>query len=203
MYPSLEQRRTVRRYLDRPVADEKLARIAGAASLAPSAHHTTPWHLTIITELAARRRLARAMADAWDRDMAAEGVGADERKRRTSSSVRRFDGAPAMILACLDNRSVNPALHGVGARCEEIMMIQSVAAAIYAVLLAAAYEGLGAAWQCPPLFCPREVREALGLPEHLIPQGVITVGYPESEPGPRPARAVERAITWIRGGEPC
>jgi coenzyme F420-0:L-glutamate ligase/coenzyme F420-1:gamma-L-glutamate ligase len=200
MYTALEQRRTVRRYQGRPVEEEKLNRIARAAALAPSAHHTTPWHLTIIQDRTARERLARAMASAWDRDMAAEGVPAAVRAERVRRSVARFDGAPAMILASLDRRSVNPALAGHQAHCEEMMMIQSVAAAIYAVLLAAAFEGLGAAWQCPPLFCPGDVREVLGLPAFLVPQGVITLGYAESEPPPRPPRAVDEAISWIRAG---
>lgn len=198
MYPCLEQRRTVRQYLDRPVEEEKLARIARAAALAPSAHHTTPWHLTVITDPAARLRLARAMAAAWDRDMLAEGVSEEERSRRTGRSVRRFDSAPALILASLDTRSVTPGAVSYQARSEETMMIQSVAAAVYAVLLASAYEGLGAAWHCPPLFCPDQVREALGLPAHLVPQALVTIGYPEGVPGPRPPRSVEDAIAWVR-----
>lgn len=198
MYRTLEQRRTIRQYLDRPVEEEKLARIARAAALAPAAHHTTPWHLTVITDPAAARRLAEAMAMAWERDMIAEGISAEIRARRVERSIQRFSAAPAMILASMDTRSVTPGITSRQSRCEETMMIQSVAAAIFAVLLAASCEGLGAAWHCPPLFCPAEVRNTLGLPAHLVPQGLITLGYPESVPGPRPPRAVQSAVAWIR-----
>jgi F420 biosynthesis protein FbiB-like protein len=196
-YPCLEQRRTVRRYLDQEVEAEKLDRIARAAALAPSAHHTTPWHLTIITDPAAIRRLAETMAAAWDRDMRAEGVAEAERVRRTNRSVGRLI-APAVILASMDTRSVTLGATSHHTRCEETMMIQSVAAAVYALLLATAYEGLGASWHCPPLFCQADVRDSLALPAYLAPQAMITIGYPADLPGPRPIRSVDSAITWVR-----
>jgi coenzyme F420-0:L-glutamate ligase/coenzyme F420-1:gamma-L-glutamate ligase len=192
VYPALELRRTVRWYQERAVGEDVLARLAQAVTLAPSAHHSTPWHLTVICGAPALRRLAVAMAAAWDRDMAASGVPAELRRRRTERSVRRLGSAPAGILTSLDTRRL------AGDAREETMMVQSVAAATYAILLAAAYEGLGAAWNCPPLFCPAEVRSALGLPEYLRPQALVTLGYPREAPGPRPVRSLEGALTWIR-----
>lgn len=197
VYTALEQRRTVRHYQDRPVEEEKLRRIIQAVTLAPSAHHSTPWHLTVITDRSAGLRLAETMAAAWDRDMAADGVPAADRQRRVQRSVGRLSGAPALIVASLNTANL-PAGDGYQARGEETMMTQSVACAVFALLLAASYEGLGAAWHCPPLWCPDDVRSLLGLPAHVRPQALVTLGYALSEPGPRPVRAIDDAVTWIR-----
>lgn len=197
MYPCLETRRSIRSYRDQPVEEDKLERIASAAALAPSAHHGTPWHLTIVCNPAAKRCLAEAMGRAWDGDMAHDGVPAGERATRVARSVRRFSSAPALILVSLVQSRL-PRLAGKLAECEEIMAIQSVAATIFALLLAAGYEGLGAAWHCAPLFCPDAVREAIGLEQDVWPQALLTVGYPAAEPGPRPPRALDTSLRFIR-----
>lgn len=197
MYDFLARRRSVRRYRDEPVPEDKLQRIVTAAAVAPSAHHSTPWHITVITAPANKESLAQAMGAAWERDLERAGVAPAERKRLLERSRRRFGGAPALILMSL-NTSVLPDPGHPHAAYEEIMMTQSVAAAAYAILLAAAHEGLGAAWHAAPLFCPDVVRQALGLPPHVRAQALITVGYPDGEPGARPVRAMADAVTWMR-----
>jgi coenzyme F420-0:L-glutamate ligase/coenzyme F420-1:gamma-L-glutamate ligase len=67
-------------------------------------------------------------------------------------------------------------------KAEETMAIQSVAAAIENLLLAATALGLGACWICWPLFCPDVVRTALGLPPDFQAQALITLGYPAESP---------------------
>lgn len=198
MYECLEKRRSVRRYRNQPVEEEKLQRIVSAMALAPSAHHSVPWHATVVTRAESKAALVEAMGEVWERDLEREGVAPAERSRLLERSRDRFTGAPALILMSLDTRVLPPDPRDRRYPYEEVMMTQSVAAATYAILLAAAYEGLGGAWHAAPLFCGEAVRLALGLPDYLRPQALVTLGYPEADPGPRPVRPLEGAVTWIR-----
>ncbi len=196
LYPFLEQRRSVRHYDGRPVPPEVLARVAGAVTLAPAAHHGRHWHVAVITSPDVKHDLAAAMASAWDADLAAEGMPAVKRQRLTARNFPRFTQPPALVLLSADTRILPPP----GRRdrpFEELMAVQSVAASGFAVLLAAAAEGLGAAWHCPPLYCPAAVRAVLGLPEYLWPQLILTLGYAAEQPGPRPERPLTDALQFF------
>lgn len=56
----LRQRQSTRRYLDRPVEQEKLAHLIEAVRLAPSACNAQPWTLILVDDPALRDKVARA-----------------------------------------------------------------------------------------------------------------------------------------------
>ena len=47
---AIEQRRSVRAYLHKPVPKEVLTRILTIATRAPSTKNTQPWHFYVVTE---------------------------------------------------------------------------------------------------------------------------------------------------------
>lgn len=51
-------RRSVRKFTDRPVEEEKLMAILEAGRIAPSAHNYQPWHFLVVREEEGRKRLA-------------------------------------------------------------------------------------------------------------------------------------------------
>ena len=81
---------------------------------------------------------------------------------------------------------------------ERIMAIQSVAASIENLLLAAHEAGLGACWMAAPLYCPDVVREVLQLPDDWEAQALITSWVPEADEGKPKARVDFREITIYR-----
>jgi len=76
--------------------------------------------------------------------------------------------------------------------------IQSVAAAIQNLLLAAYAEGLGACWMTGPLYSEEEINKLLGMQDKRL-QALIPLGYPASLP-PAPQRRGGK-IKWLRKGE--
>jgi nitroreductase len=79
------------------------------------------------------------------------------------------------------------------------MGVQSVAAAVQNLLLAAYAEGLGTCWFCAPLFCQQSVKEILKLPKEFEPQALITVGYPAEKPKApkrKPLKSIARKNYW-------
>ncbi len=191
----LFSRRSIRRFKPDPVPEAVIRRILEGAHAAPSAHNTRPWRFVVLQDPAVRRMLAERMAAAYARDAEADGQNADAIRSRNERSVGRICGAPSAVLV-LQDESVLPAKAGRGMEGERKMMIQSTAAAVQNLLLAARAEGLGACWVCAPLFCPQAVREALGLPESWVAQALILAGYPAEEPAKPDGRALDEVVQW-------
>ena len=97
-------------------------------------------------------------------------------------SFQRITGAPVVILVAVTLTEMDSYPDESRARAEYLMAVQSTAMATQNLLLAAHAEGLGACWMCAPLFCPSEVKLALGIPADWEPQGLLTLGYP-ARPG--------------------
>lgn len=171
-------RRSIRRFIERPIPDKILHDLLEAARWAPSAHNRQPWRFVVLTAPAARRQLATAMAAQLRADLTADGVSAQVIEADAQRSETRLSTAAALIVVCLSMRDMAPYHDARRQFLEREMAVQSAAMAGQNILLAAHAHSLGAVWMCAPLFCPEVVREVLELPEDFEPQGIIAVGYP-------------------------
>ncbi|HDI00887.1 MAG TPA: nitroreductase family protein [Candidatus Bathyarchaeota archaeon] len=197
----LRARRSVRALKPDPVPRELIVEVLDAARWAPSAHNAQPWRFVVITSDAVKQELATKMAEAWRQDLASDGVPEQQIKELTEASVRRFTSAPVLVLACLTMEGMHSYPDERRREAEHIMAVQSVAAAIQNMLLAAHALGLGACWFCAPLFCPDVVRSVLKLPGDLEPQALIALGFPAEEPRPPPRKPLSEVVRWERWEE--
>ena len=193
----LAARRTVRFYTAEPVPDRLVRVLLDAAQTAPSAHNAQPSRFVVITSPEAKRRLAEHMARRWRRDLERSGTAEAAIKVELRFSLRRFGGAPVLILVGYTMEEMDRYPDRRRQRAEEAMAVQSAAAAVQNLLLAAAAHGLGACWCCAPLFAPSEVRRALRLPRAFIPQALLTIGYPAHTPPAPPRKPVENVATVL------
>ncbi len=95
-------------------------------------------------------------------------------------------GAPIAILVCGDTtREKAPGY-----------WVQDCSAAIQNLLLAAQALGLGAVWTgiYPMEDRVEGFRKAFGLPEHVIPLGLVPIGYPAQQPGPQDRYTEEKVF---------
>ena len=187
---ALRTRRSIRRYLDRPVPPELIDQLLEAATRAPSSHNSQPWRFAVITTSSVKVQLADQMGERLrvDRLRAADRV--EEIDRDLARSHARITSAPALIVVCVStNDLIDP--------YERLMAVQSVAASIENLLLAAHEAGLGSCWMAAPLYCPDVVRDVLQLPDDWDAQALITIGYPADE-GRRRERVDYREITVWR-----
>ncbi|MBN1438674.1 MAG: nitroreductase family protein [Anaerolineales bacterium] len=191
----LFSRRSIRKYKPQPIPQEAVRRMLEAAHAAPSAHGSLPWRFVVLGNPGTRRELAERMAGAYAADALAEGQSPEAVRSRNRRSVDRICAAPAAILALADEACL-PAAEGRRAEGERLLLIQSVAAAIQNLLLAAHAEGLGACWICAPAFCPQAVRESLGLPESWAAQALVLAGYPDEAPGKPEGRMLGEVVEW-------
>jgi coenzyme F420-0:L-glutamate ligase/coenzyme F420-1:gamma-L-glutamate ligase len=191
----LFSRRSIRQFRPDPVPDEAVRRILEAAHAAPSAHNAQPWRFVVLKDSDHRRLLAERMAEAYARDAEADGQNPEAIRARNERSVKRISGAPLAILIFIDEGCL-PMDPGRRAEGERLLLVQSAAAAVQNLLLAAHAGGLGACWICAPAFCPQAVRESLGLPEGWTAQALILIGYPAEEPKDPEKRPLEEVVEW-------
>lgn len=136
-----------------------------------------------------RERLLHALTSAMRADMTAEGAASEEIEARVTRSVKRLKEAPVLILLCRDETAVRE--HKPQ---DEIMSIQSVAAAATYLLLAAHAEGLGGNWICWTLYAQEATRQALNLPETWQPQAMFFLGYANEEPREKKLNPLEGIV---------
>ena len=181
----IHSRRSIRRYRADPIPRETIDRLLEAAIWAPSAHNRQPWRFAVVAAPDAKERLASAMGDRLRADRLRDGDAPEVVEQDVRRSRERIAGAPVVVVACLSMRDMDRYPDERRAAAERTMAIQSVAASIQNLLLAAHALGLGACWMCAPLFCPDTLRAALALPDDWEAQALITIGVPADEGKPR------------------
>jgi len=168
---TIHARRSIRHYLDRPVPTQLIDQLLEAATRAPSSHNSQPWRFAVITTSDVKEQLAERMGERLRADRLRQADRVDEIDRDVARSRERITAAPVVIVTCLS-------LIGFDEPRERLMAMQSVAASIENLLLAAIQAGLGACWMAAPLYCPDVVRDVLHLPDDWEAQALITIGYP-------------------------
>jgi coenzyme F420-0:L-glutamate ligase/coenzyme F420-1:gamma-L-glutamate ligase len=184
---SISARRTIRSFGAGDVSREAIEEAVRAACTAPAPHHTRPWLFVAVGSRAARRRLLGAMAEAWRRDLSADGVAEATIERRLARSDALLGAAPALLVPAVRLEGAQDYPDEERRLAERDMFVLSAGAAVQNLLLALHAQGLASAWVASTLFCRREAREALGLADEWLPMGAIAVGpMPEEVPAPRP-----------------
>ncbi len=153
LYEAINERRSVRHFLDKDVEEGKILRILEAAIKAPSAGNLQPWEFVLVKEEKNKRDLANA------------------------ALYQTFIyEAPAVIVVCADReRSASR----YGFRGTELYCIQDTAAATMNLMLAAVAEGLGTCWV--GAFHEEEVRKVINAPKNVRPVAIVPVGYPSRD----------------------
>jgi len=198
----IKDRRSVKEYFSKEISKEVLLRILEAGRWAPSAHNAQPWRFIVIKDSALKHKIAVDMTRRWNEDLSKNGIPKEQRESLIKASVDQFGNAPIIIVACLAMEGMDEYPDDQRKKIENVMAVQSVAAAIENVLLAAHGEGLGSCWFCAPLFCPDIVRKTLKIPTHIAPQALITLGYPANKPNPPPRKPLEDIIHQDWWGHP-
>lgn len=198
----LRQRRSIRKYTPKNVPTELIKELLETASYAPSAHNAQPWHFIVLTETERKNCLVEAMGQVWLAELEKEHIPKNIRWATVERSIERFTSAPVLILACLTMDGMDVYHDAERQRAERDLAVQSLAAAIQTMLLAAHTKGLGACWHCAPVFCKTAVRQAVGIPENVEPQALITLGYPDEAPRTPLRRPVKVFVHEEKWGNP-
>ncbi|ALE75939.1 F420-0--gamma-glutamyl ligase [Pseudonocardia sp. EC080610-09] len=183
-------RRSTRAFSDEPVDPAALRRAVGTALTAPAPHHSTPFRFVWLRAPGRRAAVLDAMRERWRADLAADGRPADEIERRLARGDL-LHRAPELVLAFRTGEGMHSySDDGTDARdaAERDMFTVAGGAAVQALLVALAAEGLASCWVGSTIFAPDTVRAALDLPADWVPLGAVAVGVPHEPPAPRDPR---------------
>jgi nitroreductase len=153
---AIKTRRSIRKYTQQPLEFDKITRIIEAGHYAPSSGNIQNWRFVVITDKKTIRSL-------YDHCLKQEHVY----------------NAQAIIVVCGE---IETAERFYGLRGKRLYTTQNCAAAIQNMLLAAFELGVGACWI--GAFDEDKIRVMFNVPENARPQALITLGYPDEEPGP-------------------
>ena len=171
----VRNRRSVRRYLDKPVEREKILACLEAARLAPSAENVQPWRFLVIDDPDVRQQFAAA---------AFSGI----------YSFSRFAAkAPVLIIILarpdlLANR-IGKQIQGVSFYLIDV----GIAGEHFA--LQAEELGLGTCWM--GWFNSRRTRKFFRIPRQFKIVCLMTLGYHEARPGRDKSRKTLSEIAWF------
>ncbi len=169
---AINARRSVRKYLDRPVEFEKITTILDAAIKAPSAGNLQGWRFLLVTD----RNLIKEVSDC---------------------SIEQYwiQSAPILIIVC-----ALPEKHEMyyGLRGKRLYNIQDCAAAIENILISATDQGLGSCWI--GAFEEEKIRMLFNIPNSVRPQAIITLGYSDEIVKERQLMPIESNVYFNRYG---
>lgn len=165
-YALIENRRSTRLYKELPVPPEVVRRVVEAATRAPTACNRQLWHFVVITDPAVKERVSR-MGDA-------------------GSQSYLYD-APVLIAVFYDTsmESHNP--------CYTPYITTGMA--VYAMLLAAEAEGLGAIY-LGGIMDPAGVARSVGAPSPLRNLGIVCLGYRDDDPPAPNIRDLDDVLSY-------
>ena len=160
IFQVIKDRRSIRKYTDRPVEREKIEQVLEAARLAPSWKNRQCWRFLVLQDGAKKQ----AILDAFPDD---------------NPGKKAIAHAPAVIVVCAD-----PDESGVENGIE--YYVADTAIAFTHLCLAAHAIGLGTCWM--GWYDEAVVKNALGITGGFRVVGITPIGYPDQEPKPRPRK---------------
>jgi coenzyme F420-0:L-glutamate ligase / coenzyme F420-1:gamma-L-glutamate ligase len=190
-FDAIAARRTVRSFGDGPVPREVLVEAVAAALTAPVPHgsrlRSRPWTWVALETTAARMALLGTMAEAWARDLRADGTSEEVIRRRLARSDALLGAAPVLLLPFLSLEGGDEYADPRRRTAERDMFVLATGASIQNLLLALHARGFGTAWVSASLFCRPEAAAAVGLAPDRVAMGVVAAGpLPPEHPPPRP-----------------
>jgi nitroreductase len=163
-------RRSVRRFADKPVEEEKLTELFEAVRQSPSWANMQCWRFVVVREQEARERIsALTYVESF---FAPLGY-------KSNPAMKGIAEAPVVVIACGDPG-------GSGVIREQEYYLTDVGIAAQTFMLSARALGLGTVFT--GVFDEEKVRELLAIPETIRVVGVFPLGYPREEKKDGPSR---------------
>ena len=170
----IQERRSIRKFLDKPVEREKINACLEAARLAPSACNSQPWHYIVIDDPKVKADFAKA---------AFSGV------YKMSEWVAK---APVIVAVVSDKGSVVSRLGGFLRRTEFYLVDQGISGEHF--VLRALDLGLGTCWI--GWVDSKKAAHFFNLPSGKQIEHLFAVGYPAESPTPRPRAKLEDIVSY-------
>ena len=206
LYKAIFTRRDVRsKFADRPLEGAVVRRILEAAHRAPSVGFSQPWNFVLVRSEQTRR----AVKESFERERA-RSAGLVEEPRRSEYLSFKLEGILESALnVCVTYDPDRSGPFVIGRSSMPETGVYSVCCAVQNLWLAARAEGVGVGWVS--ILSDGALREALGIPERVVPVAYLCMGYVEEfarkpdleSAGWLPRLKLEEVVNSERWGSPA
>jgi nitroreductase len=170
IFEAIKTRRSIRKYQDRPVEEEKLKALLESVQMAPSWANMQCWRLVVVKDRAKKEKISElSYMESYYATKA----------YKSNPAKKALAGAPVVIVLCAD-----PADSG-SVRGQSYYLTDAGLAAEN-LMLAARGMGLGTVFV--GIFDEDEVRTLLNIPSTIRIVGLFPLGYPVEEKKEGPQR---------------
>lgn len=176
VYKVIETRRDVRSFLPDLLPEDAVRRILEAAHHGPSVGFMQPWNYILITSPTVKARLAWAVEK--ERKALAIHYEGERAEKFLKLKVEGLQEAPLTI--CVTCDPTRGGSHVLGRNSIPETDIMSTACAIQNMWLASCAEGIAMGWVS--FYKKNDVRDILGIPPHIEPVALLSLGYTEQYP---------------------
>ncbi|ASY56783.1 MULTISPECIES: 5,6-dimethylbenzimidazole synthase [Sinorhizobium] len=172
VYRAIETRRDVRdEFLPEPLPEPLIARLLEAAHRAPSVGFMQPWNFVLVRRIETRERVWQAFQRA--NEEAAGMFSGEAQAKYRSLKLEGIRKAPLGICVTCDRTRGGAVV--LGRTHNSQMDVYSTVCAVQNLWLAARSEGVGVGWVS--IFHENEVKDILGIPEHIEIVAWLCLGY--------------------------
>lgn len=174
LYKAIFARRDVRSGFDgRPVPGAVLRRILEAAHHAPSVGFSQPWNFVLVRDEQTRR----AVKASFERERERAAAQLEEPRKSEYLSFKLEGILESALNVCVTYDSSRSGPFVIGRSSMPEAGVYSACCAVQNLWLAARAEGVGVGWVS--ILSNEVLREALGIPEHVVPVAYLCMGYVE------------------------
>lgn len=195
MISAIYDRRSIRKFTDKPISKEDITEIIQSGLKAPSSKNRQPWKYIVIqgnskSEMLKvfRQGIAREENDSALLPQSRQHIAA------AKYTVDIMEEVPIIVFVVNTlGKSITAELTPEE-RIYEICNIQSIGASIQNMLLAATEKGIGSLWICDIYFAYSELCKWLDCDGQLV--AAIAFGYPNEFPKERSRKKLDDAVAW-------
>ena len=180
---AIAQRRSIKKFQDKPVSHEEIEALLDAAVLAPNHHLTQPWRFYVLGR-ESRRRYGLALGERKARKLTDPEAASAVREKTAVEHV----AYPALI-------AVTQVLHEAPETREEDYA--AVMQAVSNMMLAAMDRGLGTHVRTGAVLEDPAARAAGGVRDGERIVALLTVGVPAEGPPPKARQGAAAVTTWV------
>ena len=195
MISAIYDRRSIRKFTDRPISQEDITDIIQSGIKAPSSKNRQPWKY-IVVQGNAKEEMLKVFRQGIEREEKDNALLPLSKQHIAAAKYTVDIMAEAPIIVFVVNslgKSILPELTPEE-HVYEICNIQSISASIQNMLLAATEKGIGSLWICDIYFVYSELCKWLDSDGQLI--AAIAFGYPNEFPKERPRKKLEDIVEW-------
>ena len=173
----IKERKSIRKFTNQQIEDEKLKSIIECARLCQSAKNRQPWSFMILKD-ESKNKIVDIMLNLFEKN----DIDIPGYMNSSKSSANVIKNAPILILVFREND-------------EDWLTgdLLSIGAAIEHICLEAVNLGLGSLWIRDTVYTEKEICESVGYKDLQL-VSAVAIGYPAESPSQRPRKSTSEIL---------